>query len=237
MTTTEDTLAASFSTGFAGTTLTPHAAGYDEARVVWNGTVETRPAVIARCHSTADIVAAVNLTRTAGVPLAVRAGGHSIPGHSSCEGGVVIDLTAMRGVTVDPEVRTAVVEPGATWADFDAATAEHGLASTGGLISTTGVAGLTLGGGIGWLQRKYGLSCDNLRAAQIVTADGDVVDADSSLMWGLRGGGGNFGIVTRFEFELHPVSTVLGGLLMFPFERGEEVLRTFREWAVDAPDE
>jgi FAD/FMN-containing dehydrogenase len=237
MTTVQDTLAASIGAGFGGTIFTPSNAGYDEARIVWNGTVVTRPAVIARCHTTADIVAAVNLTRTARVPLAVRAGGHSLPGHSSCDEGVVIDLTAMRGVSVDPHARTAVVGPGATWADFDAATAEHGLASTGGLISTTGVAGLTLGGGIGWLQRRYGLACDNLRGAQIVTADGDLFDADEALLWGLRGGGGNFGIVTRFLFDLHPVSTILGGLLIFPFERGEEVLRAFREWAVDAPDE
>ena len=237
MQSTQDVLAASFGAGFAGTVLVPGAAGYDEARVVWNGTVETRPAVIARCHTTADIVAAVNLARLAGVPLAIRAGGHSVPGYSSCDGGVVIDLSAMRGVRVDPEARTAVVEPGATWADFDAATAAHGLASTGGLISTTGVAGLTLGGGIGWLQRRYGLACDNLRAAQIVSAAGDLVDADDALLWGLRGGGGNFGVVTRLVFDLHPVSTIYGGLLLFPFERGEEVLRAFREWAVDAPDE
>jgi hypothetical protein len=237
MTTVQDTLAASIGAGFGGTIFTPGNAGYDEARIVWNGTVATRPAVIARCHTTADIVAAVNLTRTARVPLAVRAGGHSIAGHSSCDGGVVIDLTAMRGVKVDPDARTAVAGPGATWADFDAAAAEHGLASTGGLISTTGVAGLTLGGGIGWLQRRYGLACDNLRAARIVTADGDLVDADEALMWGLRGGGGNFGIVARFVFDLHPVSTIVGGLLLFPFERGEEVLRAFREWAVGAPDE
>ena len=162
--------------------------GYDEARVVWNGTVDSRPAVIARCRTTADIVAAVNLARTAGVPLAVRAGGHSVAGFSSCDGGVVIDLTGMRGVPVDPSAGVAVAESGATWAEYDAATAAHGLASTGGLISTTGVAGLTLGGGIGWLQRRYGLACDNLRAAQVVTAEGDVVDADESLLWGLRGG-------------------------------------------------
>jgi hypothetical protein len=230
-------LAASFGAGFGGTILTPGDTGYDEARVVWNGTVNTRPALIARCHTTADIVAAVNLTRTAGVPLAIRAGGHSIPGYSSCDGGVVIDLTEMRGVSVDPVARIAVVEPGATWADFDAATTQHDLASTGGLISTTGVAGLTLGGGIGWLQRKYGLACDNLRAAQVATADGDLIDADESLLWGLRGGGGNFGVVTRFEFDLHSVSTILGGLLMFPFDRGEEVLRAFRDWAVDAPND
>jgi FAD/FMN-containing dehydrogenase len=237
VTTTHQPLAAAFDAAFGGSVVTPTDAGYDAARAVWNATVDGHPAVIARCRSTADVVAAVNLTRTAGVPLAIRAGGHSLPGFSTCDDGVVIDLTGLRTVTVDAERDLATVEPGATWADFDAATAAHGLASTGGLISSTGVAGLTLGGGIGWLQRKHGLACDNLRAAQVVTADGDLIEADEELLWGLRGGGGNFGVVTRFVFDLHPVTTVLGGLLMFPFDRAEEVLRTFREWAVDAPDE
>ena len=179
----------------------------------------------------------MNLTREAGVPLAVKAGGHSVAGFSSCDAGVVIDLSLLRGVDVDPVRKRALVDPGATWADFDAATGRHGLASTGGLVSSTGVAGLTLGGGIGWLQRKFGLACDNLRSAQVVTADGRLIDADDELLWGLRGGGGNFGVVTRFEFDLHPVSTVLGGMMMFPFDRAEEVLRTFGAWAADAPDE
>jgi hypothetical protein len=237
MTKTYEPLAASFGAGFGGAVTTPADAGYEGACAVWNGAIDARPAVIAHCCGTADVVAAVNLTRTSGVPLAVRAGGHSVAGFSVCDDGVVIDLSGLRGVTVDVDRQLATVEPGATWADFDTATAAHGLASTGGLVSSTGVAGLTLGGGIGWLQRKYGLACDNLRAAQLVTADGAVVDADEELLWGLRGGGGNFGIVTRFVFDLHPVSTVYGGLLMFPFDRAEEVLRTFRDWAVDAPDE
>jgi hypothetical protein len=237
MTMTDQTLAASFDAGFGGEVFTPGEAGYAQARTVWNATVTSQPAVVARCHSTQDVVAALNLTRQAGVPLAVRAGSHSVAGFSSCEGGVVIDLTGLRGVEVDPDRRRAIVQPGATWANYDAATAAHKLASTGGLISTTGVAGLTLGGGIGWLQRKHGLACDNLRAAQLVTADGLLVEADDDLLWGLRGGGGNFGIVTRFEFDLHPVSTIFGGLLMFPLERGNEVLRAFREWAANAPDE
>jgi FAD/FMN-containing dehydrogenase len=237
MTTTHEPLAASFDAAFAGGVTTPGDAGYDTARAVWNGAIDGHPAVIAHCADTADVVAAVNLTRTAGVPLAIRAGGHSLPGFSTCDDGVVIDLSRLRQVTVDPDRSVAIVEPGATWADFDAATAVHGLASTGGLISSTGVAGLTLGGGIGWLQRKYGLACDNLRSAHLVTADGDLVEADDELLWGLRGGGGNFGVVTRFVFDLHPVSTVLGGLMMFPFDQAGDVLRTFREWAVDAPDE
>jgi FAD/FMN-containing dehydrogenase len=237
VTKTREPLAASFDAGFGGITTTPADPAYSVARAVWNGAIDARPALIARCRSTVDVVAAVNLTRAAGVPLAVRAGGHSVAGFSACDDGVVIDLTGLRGVIVDVERRLAIVEPGATWADFDAATGAHGFASTGGLVSSTGVAGLTLGGGIGWLQRKYGLACDNLRSAQVVTADGDVIEADEELLWGLRGGGGNFGIVTRFVFDLHPVATVLGGLLMFPFDRAEEVLRAFREWAVEAPDE
>ncbi|MDQ6936154.1 MAG: FAD-dependent oxidoreductase, partial [Actinomycetota bacterium] len=237
MTKTRAPLVSSFRAGFDGPITTPADPGYDAARAVWNGMIDRAPALIAHCRSTADVVAAVNLTRTAGVGLAVRAGSHSVAGFSVCEDGVVIDLTGLRGVTVDVDRQLAVVEPGATWADFDAATGAHGLATTGGLVSSTGVAGLTLGGGIGWLQRKYGLACDNLRSAQVVTADGDVIGADEQLLWGLRGGGGNFGIVTRFVFDLHPVTTVLGGLLMFPFDRTEQVLRAWREWAVDAPDE
>ena len=237
MTTTSDSLSAAFRSGFAGTVITPDDPDYTEARVVWNGTVTTRPALIARCHSAQDIAVAVTRARDAGVPLAVRAGSHSVAGLSSCDGGVVIDLSPLRAVQVDPDRRVAVVDPGATWNDFDAATAAHGLGTTGGLISSTGVAGLTLGGGIGWLQRKHGLSCDNLRAAQLVTADGDIIEADDALLWGLRGGGGNFGVVSRFEFDLHPVSTILGGLMLFPLARGTEVLQAFREWAATAPDE
>lgn len=237
MTTTSESLTAAFQSGFSGTVITPDDPDYADARIVWNGLIATRPALIARCHNPHDIAAAVTRAAEAGVPLAVRAGSHSVAGLSSCEGGVVIDLSALRAVHVDPDRRVATVEPGATWNDFDAATSTYGLGATGGLISSTGVAGLTLGGGIGWLQRKYGLACDNLRAAQVVTADGDIIDADEALLWGLRGGGGNFGVVSRFEFDLHPVSMVVGGMLMFPLARGFEVLQAFREWAVTAPDE
>jgi FAD/FMN-containing dehydrogenase len=237
MATTHADVADMFRSTFTGETFALGQDGYEQARGVWNATVGTRPALIARCRDTGEVAAAVKLARSAGVSLAVRGGGHSLPGFSSCDGGVVIDLTGMRGVDVDPRRRVATAAGGATWADFDTATARHGLACTGGLISSTGVAGLTLGGGIGWLQRRYGLACDNLRGAQMVTADTEVVDADESLLWGLRGGGGNFGIVTRFEFDLHEVSTVLAGLLMFPVERGAEVLRTFRDWAATAPEE
>jgi FAD/FMN-containing dehydrogenase len=236
-----DLIAGPFRSAFAGTVITPSDAAYDAARAVWNGTVDARPALIAQCHTVDDIVAAVNLVRTAQCTFSVRAGGHSVAGLSMCDHGVVIDLSHMRGVAVDARARTATVEPGATWADFDSATAAHGLASTGGLISSTGVAGLMLGGGIGWLQRKYGLACDNLMTADVVTAEGEVVrvsEADhAGLLWGLRGGGGNFGVVARFEFALHPVSTVLGGLMLFPLERAKQVLQGFREWASNAPDE
>jgi FAD/FMN-containing dehydrogenase len=237
MTATLDGLCAAFDRHFRGTTTRPHDAGYDTARAVWNAAAAGRPALIAHCRSSVDIAAALRLTQAAGVPFAVRAGGHSVAGFSSCDDGAVIDLSGLRAVSVDSQRRVAIVEPGATWADFDSATAAHGLASTGGLVSSTGVAGLTLGGGIGWLQRKYGLACDNLRSAQVLTADGDLIDADENLMWGLRGGGGNLGIVTRFEFDLHPVSTVLAGLMMFPFAAAAQVLQAFRERAADAPDE
>ncbi len=217
------------------THITPDHPEYDNARKLWNATTDAHPALIARCTSATEV--AETIARADGLPLAVRGGGHSLPGLSTCDDGVVVDLSTWRGVRVDPERRIAVVDPGATWADVDAATAAHGLATTGGLISSTGVAGLTLGGGIGWLQRAYGLACDNLRAAELVTADGKIVEADRELLWGLRGGGGNFGVVTRFTLDLHPVSTVLGGLIAFPFERAEEVLHAFRDWAATAPDE
>ena len=237
----EGDLARSFRAAFGGTVITPEDERYNATRAVWNGTVDARPALIAQCHATKDIVAAVNLARAAGSSLSVRAGGHSVAGFSMCDGGVVIDLSLMRAVTVDTDAGTATVEPGATWADFDAATAAHGLASTGGLISTTGVAGLTLGGGIGWLQRKYGLSCDNLIGAEVVTASGEVVQASATehpeLLWGLRGGGGNFGVVAKFVFALHPMSMIIGGLMLFPLDRGKQVLRAFRDWAADVPDE
>lgn len=231
----------SFASHFTGTAVLPDDERYDAARAVWNGTVDARPAVIAQCRTVEDIVAAVTFTSDVGLPLAVRGGGHSVAGLSTCDGGVVIDLSPMRSVSVDAERRVATAGPGATWGDYDAATAVHGLASTGGLISTTGVAGLTLGGGIGWLQRKHGLACDNLISADLVTADGVATRASESerpdLLWGLRGGGGNFGIVSRFEFSLHPVTTVLGGLMLFPMVQGRDVLRTFRDWAAGLPDE
>ena len=241
METAMTSIASAFASTFAGLSVAPDDDRYDETRSIWNGMVDAHPALIAQCRNPEDIITAVNLTRDAGLPLAVRGGGHSVAGLCVNDGGVVIDLSLMRRVTVDPERRIAVVEPGATWADYDAATASYGLASTGGIISTTGVAGLTLGGGIGWLQRKYGLACDNLIAAEVITAEGNRVRANSKenshLLWGLRGGGGNFGVVSHFEFSLHDVATVIGGLMLFPLEAGQRVLRAFRDWAAELPDE
>ena len=241
MATKIDGAVASFRAGFAGTALTRGDDGYDDARALWNWSFDRHPVVIARCRTTADVVSTVAFARESGLPLAVRGGGHSFAGLSSCDDGIMLDLSLMHEVVVDADARTATVEGGATWAQVDAATQAHGLATTGGLISHTGVAGLTLGGGIGWLMRKYGLAADNLLAAEVVTAAGEVVRTHGSrepeLLWGLRGGGGNFGVVTSFQFHLHPVGPVLGGLMAFPLARGREVLQTYRAWAAEQADE
>jgi FAD/FMN-containing dehydrogenase len=224
-----------------GEILVPDDEGYPEAARIWNGAHVRRPALIVRCAGAADVIAAVGFARSHSLPVAVRGGGHSIAGFSTVDDGIVIDLSAMRGVRVDPVAQRAFVDPGATWADVDRETQAHGLATTGGLVSSTGVAGFTLGGGIGWLMRRYGLACDNLLAADVVTADGRLVRADSSnpgLLWGLRGGGGNFGIVTQFELELHRVGpTVYGGPIFFPGDAAGDLLRTLRDWAPGAPDD
>ncbi|HSR93539.1 MAG TPA: FAD-binding oxidoreductase, partial [Solirubrobacterales bacterium] len=231
-----------FEDGLHGTLVRPGGATYDEARAIWTGVHDCRPAAIARCADTADVRHAVGFARSEGLDVAVRGGGHSIPGFSTVDDGIVIDLSPMKGVKVDAAGRTATAEGGVIWGEFDAATQEHGLAVTGGLVSTTGVAGFTLGGGIGWLMRKHGLACDNLRSAELVTADGQVLTASATenadLFWGLRGGGGNFGIVTSFEFDLHPVGpTVTAGPVFYPGERAEEILRFYRDFVRDVPDE
>ena len=199
---------------------------YDVARKVYNGMIDRRPAVVVRPVNVGDVMAAVDLARENGVDLAIRGGGHSVPGFGTCDGGVVIDLSAMRGVHVDPVAGLARAEGGATWGDFNAATYPFGLATTGGIISTTGVAGLTLGGGIGYLDRAYGLSCDNLVSADVVTADGRFVTAsetdNADLLWALRGGGGNFGVVTSFEFRVHPVKDIYGGPMFYDLEDAEQ---------------
>ncbi len=220
------------SAAMSGALLLPDHADYDAARHVWNGMIDRRPAAIARCQSVADVQAAVNFAREQGLEIAVRGGGHNAAGLAVVDDGLVIDLTAMNAVQVDPEQRLARAGGGATWGDFDAATQEYGLAATGGAISSTGVAGLTLGGGIGWLMRSMGLACDNLVGAQVVLADGSVVTTSETerpeLLWGLRGGGGNFGVVTEFTFKLHPLESVYAGMLVYPREQATAALRHFR---------
>jgi FAD/FMN-containing dehydrogenase len=237
-----DRLVSALGGGFSGQLLCPNDAGYEEARKIQNGMIDKRPAAIARCLSTADVVAAVNFARANGLEIAVRGGGHNVAGNSVCEGGLMIDLSLMKGIAVDPKARTARAQGGVTWGEFNAATQQHGLASTGGVVSTTGIAGLTLGGGLGWLMGKYGLAVDNLIAAEVVTADGQVLRANNSehsdLFWGLRGGGGNFGVVTSFEYQLHPVGPqVIAGLVAHPIDKAAEVVRYFRNFTSSLPDE
>jgi FAD/FMN-containing dehydrogenase len=227
---------------FEGQLVRPDGDGYDELRKVFNGMIDRCPAVIARCSSTSDVAAAVNFARDNGLPVSVYGGGHGVTGHAVCADGVCIDLRPMKEVTVDPEARRARVRGGATWGDVDAATQEHGLAVTGGRMPSTGVGGLALGSGSGWLERKLGLTCDNLRSIEIVLANGETVrsseDENEELFWGTRGGGGNFGVVTEFELEVHPIGpTVMAGILMYPAPMARDVLRHFRDFIADAPDE
>ncbi|HEY0638996.1 MAG TPA: FAD-binding oxidoreductase [Pseudonocardiaceae bacterium] len=228
-------------TELAGKLVFPGDPGYDEARRVWNPMVDGRPAVIVRCTGAADVVAAVRLARRHGLELAVRGGGHSFVGHSTCDGGLVVDLRGLDELVVDPAARTVTVGPGNTWARVADATAEHGLAAVGGHVSNVGVPGLVLGGGNGWLSRRYGLACDNLLAAELVTATGELVTASQDehpdLLWALRGGGGNFGVVVRFTLRVHPLEPVLAGMAMHPVERAGDVLRHLREFNAAAPDE
>ena len=228
--------------GFKGELVLPEHDRYDELRKVFNGMIDRRPAVIARCTDATDIAAAVNFARDRSLPVSVHGGGHGVTGHAVCDDGVMIDLRPMKGIEVDPEARTCRAEAGLTWGEFDAATQEHGLAVTGGRMTTTGIAGLALGSGSGWLERKLGLTCDNLLEVEIVTADGEIRRASESenpdLFWGTRGGGGNFGVVSAFHFRLHPIGPmVLGGLLMYPAPMAADVLRNFREFMASAPDE
>ena len=224
-----------------GSLVLPDDDGYDEARTVWNAAIDRRPAAIVRCADASDVLRALEVARTRGLPIAVRGGGHSFAGKAVCDDGLVVDCSPMKQVEVDCARMVARAGAGCTLADFDAATQAFGLATTMGTAPPTGISGLTLGGGIGWLMGRFGLACDNLLAADVVTADGRVVRASAeeepSLLWGLRGGGGNFGVVTALEYRLHPVTTVLGGAITYPASRAREVLRVYRDLTAGAPDE
>ncbi|MGQ0736449.1 MAG: FAD-binding oxidoreductase [Acidobacteriota bacterium] len=227
---------------FAGRLLLPADAEYDEVRRVHNGLVDKRPALIARCQGVADIVDAVNLAKTLNLEVAVRGGGHNVAGRATVDGGVVIDLSLMKGIHVDARARTARAQGGVLWKEFNREAQVHGLATTGGTVSTTGIAGLTLGGGLGWLMPKYGLALDNLRSAEMVMADGCVLratdDENADLFWAIRGGGGNFGIAASLEYELHSIGpTIFGGLVAHPAQKGKEILTFFRSFAASVPDE
>ena len=230
-----------FERSFAGRVIRARDAEYDDARAVWNRMIDRRPALIARCANTDDVVRAVRFGRDHDLPISIRGGGHNVTGNAVVDGGLMIDLSAMKATRVDPARRVIVTDPGLTWKDFDLATLPFGLATTGGIISSTGVAGLTLGGGHGWLMRRHGLACDNLLSVRLITADGRLVtaraDENPDLFWGVRGGGGNFGIVTSFEFRLHPVTTVLAGFVLYALPRAREVFRVYRECVAAAPDE
>jgi FAD/FMN-containing dehydrogenase len=218
--------------------LAPGDPGYDDARTVWNGAIDKRPALIARCARAADVAAALRLARERELEIAVRGGGHGVAGLAVNDGGLVVDLSPMRQVAVDPEGRTASAGAGVLWGELDAATQAHGLATVGGIVTHTGIAGLTLGGGIGWLMRRHGATVDNFLGAQVVTSGGETIEAGEDLMWGLRGGGGNLGVVTRFDYRLHHVGpTVLAGPLYFALEDGPQVLRGYRDLVATAPDE
>ncbi|MGH9784782.1 MAG: FAD-binding oxidoreductase [Terriglobia bacterium] len=227
---------------FSGQLLQPADAGYEEARKVHNGLVNKRPILIARCRGVADVVDAVNFARKLSLKVAVRGGGHNVAGRATVDGGLMIDLMPMKGILVDPHARTARAQGGVTWAELNRETQLHSLAVTGGVVSTTGIAGLTLGGGLGWLMGKYGLALDNLRSVELVTAEGQVLraskDEQADLFWGLRGGGGNFGVAASLEYQLHPVGpTITGGLVAHPFDRSRDVLKFYRDVTASLPDE
>src|SRR5580765_7960883 len=225
----------------SGRVLSPTDDGYDAARRVHNGLVDRTPAVIVRCLSAADAAAGVRFARAAGLDVCVRGGGHNVAGRAVVDDAVMIDLTEMKGTAVDPEARTVRAEGGLTWSELNDATAEHGLAVTGGAVSTTGIAGLTLGGGLGWLMAKHGLAADNLLAVELVTAEGDVLDvteqSDPDLFWALRGGGGNFGIAASLEYRLHPLAMVTGGLIAHPIDAAADMLHFYRDAAAGASDD
>src|ERR687891_2615819 len=224
----KETVVESFQARVRGALLRPGEAGYDEARTIHNAMIDRRPALIARCTGAADVMAAIRLAREHDVLVSVRGGGHGMPGYAVCEGGLMLDLSGMTSVHVDPDRRTVRADAGVTWGAFDHETQAFGLATTGGVVGSTGIAGLTLGGGHGFLMRRHGLACDNLLAADVVTADGRWLRAgateNAELFWGLRGGGGNFGVVTSFEYQLHPLGTMLAGMVIYPISQAKAFL-------------
>ena len=238
----EEVAVEEFKAGLRGEVLRPSEEGYEEARTVWNAMIDKRPALIARCAGAADVIHSFNFARTNKFLVAVRGGGHDVAGTAVCDGGLVVDLSRMKGIRVDPTRRTVRAEPGLTWGEFDQETQAFRLATTGGFVPTTGIAGLTLGGGLGYLMRRFGLVCDNLLSVDIVTAGGQLLTASETknedLFWAVRGGGGNFGIVTSFEYEVHPVGPmVLGGLILHPLARAKEIAQFYREFTSTSPDE
>src|ERR671917_232140 len=237
----DDAIVQDFTASLRGDVLRPTDDGYDETRKIHNGMIDRRPTLIARCAGVADVIASVRFARDQQLLVSVRSGGHSLPGFSVSDGGLMIDLSRMRGVRVDAARQTARADGGVTWGDFDHETQAFGLATTGGLVRPTGIAGLTLGGGHGFLMRKYGLACDNLLSVDLVTAEGRVLtasaDENADLFWGLRGGGGNFGVATSFEYRLHQVGPVLGGVLIYPLARAKEIFRIYRDITSAAPDD
>jgi len=240
-TTLDQALVADLAGQISGSVLGPQDTGYDAARAVHNGLVDRKPALIVRCRTTGDVVAALALARRAGLEVSVRGGGHNVAGRAVTNGGVMIDLAEMKGVAIDPERATATAEGGVIWAELNDAAAEHGLAVTGGAISTTGIAGFTLGGGLGWLMAKHGLAADNLLAVELVTAAGDVLQVDAAshpdLFWALRGGGGNFGVATSFTYRLHPLRRVVGGLIAHPIDAAPDLLRFYRDAVANGSDD
>ncbi len=230
-----------FRTSLRGQLLLPDHPGYEDARRIHNAMIDRRPGAIVRCAGVADIIACIRFARENNVTVSIRGTGHNVAGISLCDGGMVIDLSAMKGIHVDPSARTARVEPGVTWAELNHELQAFDLAATGGFVGSTGIGGLTLGGGLGWMVRKHGCALDNLLSADVVTADGQLLRASSvsnqDLFWGIRGGGGNFGIITSFEFRVHAAGTVLAGLVLHPAERGRDAMRYFREYEATAPEE
>jgi FAD/FMN-containing dehydrogenase len=224
-----------------GTVLRPHDSGYDEARAVFNGLIERKPALIVRCLTASDVVAALAFARLAQLEISIRGGGHNVAGRAVTDGGLMIDLAEMKTIRVDPQARTATAEGGVNWGELNDAAGRHGLAVTGGVVSTTGIAGLTLGGGLGWLMSKHGLAADNLIGVELVTAEGNVLNVDAAthpdLFWALRGGGGNFGVATSLTYRLHPLTTVIGGLIAHPISAAREMLRFYRDAVEDASDD